>query len=108
MNNIIVRPKNKKQSEELQTILQKMKVKFFISDSEKEDQGLMTAMLKIDDENESILSKVSNKYWYIKRGQIDDCKMCEFRFNCLDKTIPLKSVDSYVLSSTCKFSPHER
>jgi len=27
-----------------------MKVKFFISDSEKEDQGLMIAMLKIDDE----------------------------------------------------------
>jgi len=50
MNNIIVRPKNKKQSEELQTMLQQMKVKFFISDSEKEDQGLMTSMLKIDDE----------------------------------------------------------
>lgn len=37
MNDIIVKPKNKKQSEELQTILQQMKVKFYVSDSEKED-----------------------------------------------------------------------
>ncbi len=50
MHDIIVRPKNKKQSEELHTMLQQMKVKFFISDSEEEDQVLLSAMLDIDDE----------------------------------------------------------
>ncbi|MBK9257952.1 MAG: hypothetical protein IPM42_21055 [Saprospiraceae bacterium] len=50
MNDIIVKPKNKKQSEELQTILQQMKVKFYVSDTEKEDQGLMAAMLETDEE----------------------------------------------------------
>ncbi len=50
MNDIIVKPKNKKQSEELQTILHQMNVKFYISHTEKEDQGLLAAMIEINDE----------------------------------------------------------
>jgi len=58
MNNIIVRPKNKKQSEELQTMLQKMKVKFYVSDSVKEDQGLLAAIHEIEAENTKPVSEL--------------------------------------------------
>ena len=50
MNNIIVRPLNKKQSEELQILLKQMKIKFYISDEEREDQGLYVAMMNAADE----------------------------------------------------------
>ncbi len=50
MIDIIIRPKNKKQSEELQAVLQGMKVKFFISDTEKEDQALLKAILDVKEE----------------------------------------------------------
>ena len=58
MNDIIVKPKNKKQSEELQTILETMKVKFYVSDSEKEDQGLLAAIHKIETENTKPVSEL--------------------------------------------------
>lgn len=58
MNDIIVKPKNKKQSEELQTILETMKVKFYVSDSEKEDQGLLAAIHEIETENTKPVSEL--------------------------------------------------
>ena len=58
MNEIIVKPKNKKQSEELQALLQQMKIKYFISDTEKEDQGLMAAMLEIDIEKSKPIAEL--------------------------------------------------
>lgn len=50
MNDIIVRPKNKKQSDELLKLLQQMKIKFDIFDAEREDQGLLGAMLETEEE----------------------------------------------------------
>ncbi|MCB9310774.1 MAG: hypothetical protein H6567_12005 [Lewinellaceae bacterium] len=58
MNDIIVKPKNKKQSEELQTILQQMNVRFYVSDSEKEDLGLLAAIHEIETENTKPVSEL--------------------------------------------------
>jgi sulfopyruvate decarboxylase TPP-binding subunit len=60
MNDIIIRPKNKKQSEELQAVLQDMKVKFFISDTEKEDQALLKAILDVKEETTKPIAELYN------------------------------------------------
>jgi sulfopyruvate decarboxylase TPP-binding subunit len=58
MNEIIVKPKSKKQSEQLQTILQKIKVKFYVSDTETEDQGLLAAIHEVEAENTKPVSEL--------------------------------------------------
>jgi cell fate (sporulation/competence/biofilm development) regulator YlbF (YheA/YmcA/DUF963 family) len=55
MNDNIVRPKNKKQSEELQTALQQMKV---VSDTAKEDVGLLASIHEIETENTKPISEL--------------------------------------------------
>ncbi|MGB4838941.1 MAG: hypothetical protein WBP08_08110 [Saprospiraceae bacterium] len=49
MNEIIVKPRSKKESRELQEFLNKMGIKYVISESDKEDIALLNAMLENDD-----------------------------------------------------------
>ncbi len=61
MNDIIIRPKNKKQSEELQAVLQDIKVKFFVSDTEKVDQALLKAILDVKEETTKPIAELYNE-----------------------------------------------
>ncbi|MBK8515135.1 MAG: hypothetical protein IPL55_02225 [Saprospiraceae bacterium] len=49
MNEIIVKPRSKKESRELQEFLNKMGIKYVISEPDKEDIALLNAMLENDD-----------------------------------------------------------
>lgn len=61
-----------------------------------------------DSSKKIIRQLIKSKYWEIKRDDIIDCKECEFRYCCIDNKIPKKyGINTYRLTTNCKFSPYE-
>ena len=54
-----------------------------------------------------IKSLLTQKYWTIKREFITECQDCEFRYSCIDNSLPapLELNNMYKLKTKCKFSP---
>lgn len=50
MQDIIIRPRNKKEKETLMNLLDELKVNYIISNAEKEDQALLKAMKETEKE----------------------------------------------------------
>lgn len=58
----------------------------------------------------SLFSIVENskfkKYWEIRKDLIDVCKICEFRYMCVDPSLPLRREDgSWYRSKECNYNP---
>lgn len=50
MQDIIIRPRNKKEKETLKNLLDQLKVNYILSNTEKEDQALLKAMKETGEE----------------------------------------------------------
>lgn len=56
---------------------------------------------------EIIASASFQVYWYIHKGLIDICKVCEFRYMCVDNRIPKKRNDKeWFMESECNYNPY--
>lgn len=56
---------------------------------------------------EIIASPSFQVYWYIHKGLIDICKVCEFRYMCVDNRIPKKRNDKeWFMESECSYNPY--
>lgn len=47
------------------------------------------------------------KYWNIKKDDIEVCKDCEFRYNCLDCRAHTLDRNTYSKPASCKYNPYE-
>lgn len=52
-----------------------------------------------------INSPAFRKYWDITKKDVEDCKDCEFRFNCLDCRAHTKGNGIFSKPITCKYNP---
>lgn len=50
-------------------------------------------------------SPAFRKYWNITKKDVEDCKDCEFRFNCLDCRAHTKGNGMFNKPITCKYNP---
>ena len=46
------------------------------------------------------------KYWTIKKDDIDTCRDCEYRYNCLDCRFHTKDGGLYSKPATCQYDPY--
>lgn len=48
------------------------------------------------------------RLWKINKDKISVCRDCEFRYCCVDETIPIKSGNGYKLETPCKYDPYKK
>lgn len=51
-------------------------------------------------------NKDFNKKWYLKKSEIDICKVCEFRFNCVDPRQPILREEGVFHEIECNYNPY--
>lgn len=62
--------------------------------------------LSVEDLRNKIKSKKFQKYWLIHKGLIDVCKVCEYRFMCVDSRTPLKrNKKEWYFDTECNYNP---
>lgn len=54
-----------------------------------------------------VQSNKFQQYWFIKKDDIDICKDCEFRYNCLDCRAHTVNGNVYAKPIKCQYNPYE-
>jgi hypothetical protein len=55
---------------------------------------------------ESILGKDYSDLWHANKDSIEVCNVCEYRYMCIDKRVPVKrNNDSWYFEEECDYNP---
>jgi len=69
--------------------------------------GNILDLNSIDELNKIISKKDFQKYWTVNADLCDVCKICEFRYMCVDNRIPTKrSNGSWYYKEECSYNPY--